>query len=844
MKHMTKMGLACAAIMICLVASDAAQAQRGRGGGGGRGGSGGGGAGESQDSIKPYDEVITEKAESKTGLFMTHMIDDKLFYEIPSEQLSKDMLWVVQIGKTQAGFSYAGMPVLDRVVRWELRGEEVLLRDVKYSIRADNQGAINLAVESTNVAPIIMTFPVKAWGKDQRPVIEVTNLFKNDVSEISARRTLNAQSLESSRTYIEEVKPFDNNLETKVLATYRLSSGGSAAEGGGRRGGRGARRDPSQSVVTALIHHSMKKLPEDPMKPRVYDERVGFFNVGFQDYADDEYHEVEEVRFITRWRLEKKDPSAEVSEPVEPIKFYVGRAVPEKWKPYVKQGIEKWQPAFEKAGFKNAIIGEYAPTPQEDPNWDAEDSSISTIRWLPSTTENAFGPHVHDPRTGEILEADVRIYHNVLKLCRDWYFVQASANDERAQKLPLPDDLVGELLAYVVAHEVGHSIGFPHNMKASSAYTVENLRDPEFTKTYGVEASIMDYGRFNYVAQPGDGATLIPMVGPYDDFAVKWGYGQYENDEKEQEGLAALLEMQKEDPMLRFGNADPREDPTRQTEDLGSDAMLATELGLKNIDRIAAFLVAACCKEGEDYELLENMYQQLMSQRTRELMHVTALVGGFEEINLFFGDADQVYHPLISDRQRDAIKFLNQHAFQTPVSLVNPDITLRLEASGVADRVLSSQRSILSSLISDERVKRMAEHVQRSQSQDSNVYKPQDMLADLRGGIWTELTSEKLEVDLFRRNLQRTHLNVLCERAKSDSVDSDLPALCRAELRALKESILPRLESADPLTKAHLEQILSMIDEVLNPAVRIEAETSSDAQGPGQPGGLSTTVNQ
>ena len=370
--------------------------------------------------------------------------------------------------------------------------------------------------------------------------------------------------------------------------------------------------------------------------------------------------------------MEKKDPGAEVSEPVQPIIFYVGREVPDKWKEYVRKGIEAWQPAFEKAGFKNAILGKLAPSIHEDPNWDAEDARISSVRWLPSTTENAFGPHVHDPRTGEILEADVRLYHNVMKLARDWYFVQASPNDERAQKLPLPDELMGELLTYIVAHEVGHSLGFPHNMKASSAYTVENLRSPEFTKTNGTEASIMDYGRFNYVAQPGDGATLIPIVGPYDYFAVDWGYRQYANKDEETKGLADLVAKQKSDPLLRFGDADPGEDPTRQSEDLGADSIEATRLGLQNIDRVAAYLVAACCKPGEDYDLLSNMYDQLLSQRNRELGHVTGVVGGFEQINLFFGDADQIYQPISAERQKEAVAFLLQKAFQTPAKLIDP----------------------------------------------------------------------------------------------------------------------------------------------------------------------------
>ena len=433
-----------------------------------------------------------------------------------------------------------------------------------------------------------------------------------------------------------------------------------------------------------MLHHSMIELPEQPMKPRRYDDRVGFFNETFEDYGSPN-QEVDRVSYITRWRLEKKDPKAEVSEPKKPIVFYIGREVPAKWRPWIKKGVEAWQPAFEKAGFKDAILAKEPPSPREDPDWDAEDARYSSIRWLPSTIENAYGPHVHDPRTGEILESDIRMYHNVLKLVRDWYFVQASPNDPRAQSLPLPDDLIGELVAYVTSHEVGHTLGFRHNMKASSAYTVEQLRNPEFTKKNGVEASIMDYGRFNYVAQPGDGARLIPIIGPYDDFAVEWGYKEfpdaktYEHEKKE---LDKIVARQLKDPKVRFGDPNPAEDPSQQTEDLGSDSIRATELGLKNIDRVAGFLVKATAKAGENYDLLRERLRPVdrpaqpragpRRQRRRRLDPQQPLVPRRQE-------SLQRRH---GDQQKKAVGFLNEHAFQTPKALIDPDILDRLESHG------------------------------------------------------------------------------------------------------------------------------------------------------------------
>ena len=781
-----------------------AQGRRGGGGKAGNSAKNGDKPGkDSKNSVKPYDDVIPEDAVTVKGLFMVHRVNDDLFYEIPLSALNVDMLWVTQIEETSAGRAVAGAPVGDRVVRWEILGDKILLRDVKYGLRAQTDDPIAKAVKASNLAPIIRVFPVKAYGKDKAPVINVTSLFTKDVPEFAAGDALGAGAMDSSRSFIQQAQAYPDNIEIKVLASYSPGTPNPAGPGGrGRRGGR------KSSGATAVIHHSMVKLPERLMKPRIQDDRVGFFSVGFTDFADDSKHETEHVRYITRWRLEKKNPEQEVSDPVKPIVIYVGRGVPEKWKPFVKAAIEAWGPAFEAAGFSNAIIAKYAPDEREDPDWDAEDARISTIRWLPSDIENAFGPQVHDPRTGEILEADIRIYHNVQKLVRDWYFVQASASDKRARKLPMPDDLIGELIQFVVSHELGHSLGFPHNMKASHSYTVAQLRDPEWTKKNGTAPSIMDYARFNYVAQPEDGAALMPGIGPYDRFAVNWGYHQFADTADEKAELEKLLKQQIDNPIYRFGAGDY----TSQSEDLTNDAIEATTLGMKNLERILGFMVEATCREGEDYSLLDNMYGQLMGQWGRELGHVTSIVGGVEEINLYYGDAEQRYFPASGDRQRQAVSFLVNQLFETPTQLLSDDISKRLGPDGMAAKLLSQQNRVLGSLLSARRMDRMAELA----NGNADGYSPINMLTDLRNGIFREFTDQKKpEISLYRRNLQRSFVDQIARIMKAPVPGSDRAALARTTLLDLQK-LLKKKDGASAATKAHLVYLRAQIDEALD----------------------------
>lgn len=733
---------------------------------------------------KPYDEVITEAAVSDTGLLDVHRVNEKYYFEVPFEVFGRDMLLVSRIAKIPAdlggGYLNAGSKVNEQLVRWSRVNSSIQLRSVSYDNVADSSLPISLSVQDNNYAPVIMAFKIEAFGKDSTSaVISVEDLFLEDVQAISGlsrglRKSYEVKSLDKDRSFISRMASFPENVEVRHDMTYSANNPPSNAR---------------TATISMQLSQSFYLLPTETMQPRLADERVGWFTVKQTDFGSDALKS-DEKEFIKRWNLVPKDKAAyargELVEPEDPIVYYLDPATPEKFRPYFRQGIEDWQQAFEVAGFKNAIVARDAPAPEEDPDWSPEDARYSTVRYVASTTRNAIGPSVVDPRSGQIIESDIIWYHNHLRSYRNRYMLETGAANASARTLDTPPEEIGEMMRRVISHEVGHALGLPHNMKASYAYPTDSLRSANFTSRYGLASTIMDYTRYNYVAQPGDeGVRFIRMLGPYDLYAINWGYRyipEAENMQDEKPVLNRWITERAGDPMYLFGGRSDS-DPSSQTESVGDDPVKASTYGMKNLRVVAGKLADWTTKAGEDYGDMEELYGELLGVWSRYAAHVTANIGGVYEELKTTDQQGPVYRAIDQNQQRAALEFLLREVFTTPAYLMPRDIVDNIGPTGIVDRIASLQSRQLNNLLSASRLNRMVENEALN---GREAYSTIDMLSNLRKGLWTEVSAGS-PITIYRRNLQRAHVERLTELMEDkDFAHTEISALARAELNAIQ----------------------------------------------------------
>ncbi len=773
---------------------------------------------------KTYKDIITKEAITDNGLFNIHKVKEKYYYEINDTLFGREMLMVTRIAKTASGLGFGGGKQNTQVLRWQKKDNKILLRVVSHNVVASDSLPVNEAVLNSNFEPILYSFKIESKGIDSTStLIEVTKLFSEDVKPLgfpqSRRKGYKISSLNSKKSFIESIKSYPENIESRHVKTYNSSSPPS---------------NSSTGTISLEINNSMILLPKVPMKRRYFDQRVGWFARSQVDYGLD-VQESKSLKYLDRWRLEVKDEdlekfkNGELVNPKKQIVYYIDRATPVKWRKYLKQGIEDWQVAFEEAGFKNAIIAKDPPTKEEDPEWSPEDVRYSVVRYLASPIPNANGPHVSDPRSGEILESDINWYHNVMTLLRNWFFVQTAAINEDARGVSFDDEVMGRLIRFVSAHEVGHTIGLPHNMGSSSAYPVDSLRSATFTKKYGTAPSIMDYARFNYIAQPEDkGVSLMPDVGVYDKHAVRWGYrpipdAKTAKDEKKT--LDKWIKDKENSLMHRFGSAGI--DPSSQTEDLGDDAVKASEYGILNLKRIIPNLNKWTSEDGKDYSDLQTMYGQVLSQFNRYMGHVSSNIGGVYQYYKTYDQEGPVYTHVKKSHQKKCMNFLNDQLFETPTWMIDNNILNKIEFAGITNRIRSTQSRTLNSILD---FGKMARLIENEAINGKAAYTLIDMMSELKKGIWKELYNNK-EIDVYRRNLQLAYLDRISyimneeqgsipswARGRVTSVkvsQSDIRTIAVGQLLELKKDIKKYKNKSDKMTEMHLDMAMNKINKIL-----------------------------
>ena len=785
---------------------------------------------EEQKKTKTFNEIITKEAKTYKGLFTVHNVANKWYFELNDSLFNCDIMSVTRFSKTVAACGkYGGEEVNRQVVRWEKGpNKSLFLKSITYVTHSpDSTKPIALAVKNSDIHPIIGSFEIAASRKDTSVLIDVTDYFTGDNIvfglDPSMKDIQKINQFQKDKSYIASIKAFPINIELKTVKTYEavaysangLSTSIPAAQNTG--------------YVTFELNTSFILLPKVPMRKRFYDNRVGYFANQLTRYGEESQRSEEEI-YITRWRLEPKNEAdaklqsnGQLIEPKKPIVYYIDPATPEKWKKYIKAGVDDWATAFEQAGWKNAIRGEYWP--EKDSTMSLEDARFSVIRYFASSIQNAYGPNVNDPRTGEILESHIGWYHNIMSLLHDWYFIQTSPNDSRAQKREFDDKLMGELIQFVSSHEIGHTLGLRHNMGASNATPVEKLRDKNWCKANGHTSSIMDYARFNYVAQPKDSVKdLFPRIGDYDKWAIQWGY-TYFNDTKdafvEKSILHQLTKEKYANPRLRFGTENHPTDPRYQTEDLSDDAMKASAYGIENLKRIVPNLISWTSENGENYSELKEMYTNVFKQYVLYINHVSKHIGGIYENPKTYDMKGNSYECVPKDIQLNALKFIDNNVLKTPKWLIDQSILSKIKPeTGIVEKIKTMQLNNLKNILSNDKLIRIIEcSAESKQNLTLN-----ELFLFLKDHVFSELKNNS-EIDVYRRNLQLNYISILENMTDRKTTDyqartqslTDVYGIARASLESIEKEIKKTLLSVKDLqTKIHLTQLKHIINEILD----------------------------